>query len=226
MPTERCPPGDVAKRPHPGPGPYASAWGPIGGRGVCFVREFLVCPSPRSDPASANLLSQAQVVSGGDWATDWILRSRLDAVQVCREAKEAFVDGLCNERPKPHVRGLNEDQQFSAPKTFRREQCRPVRRSARSINVCERTDGLWGPPPEVMCRVQREKTLHSGRRACLLSPYQGPNGNPGSKVLWAAVGEETGDVDQLLKVSLRLGDPIHLDADLLAFHAHIEARHA
>ena len=31
-------------------------------------------------------------------------------------------------------------------------------RSARSINVCERTDGLWGLPPEVMCRVQRGKT--------------------------------------------------------------------
>ena len=49
-----------------------------------------------------------------------------------------------------------------APKRFRSEQCRPVRRSARSINVCERTDGLWGLPPEVMCRVQRGKTWYSG----------------------------------------------------------------
>ena len=37
-----------------------------------------------------------------------------------------------------------------------------MRRSARSINVCERTDGLWGLPPEVMCRVQRGKTWYSG----------------------------------------------------------------
>ena len=37
-----------------------------------------------------------------------------------------------------------------------------MRRSARSINVCERTDGLWGLPPELMCRVQRGKTWSSG----------------------------------------------------------------
>ena len=37
-----------------------------------------------------------------------------------------------------------------------------MRRSARSINVCERTDGLWGLPPELMCRVQRGKTWYSG----------------------------------------------------------------
>ena len=54
-----------------------------------------------------------------------------------------------------------------------------MRRSARSINVCERTDGLWGLPPEVMCRVQRGKTWYSGQRGCILSPYQGQNGNPG-----------------------------------------------
>ena len=53
-------------------------------------------------------------------------------------------------------------------------------RSARSINVCERTDGLWGLPPEVMCRVQRGKTWSSGQRGCILSPCQGQNGNPGS----------------------------------------------
>ena len=52
-------------------------------------------------------------------------------------------------------------------------------RSARSINVCERTDGLWGLPPEVMCRVQRGKTWSSGQRGCILSPCQGQNGNPG-----------------------------------------------
>ncbi len=37
-----------------------------------------------------------------------------------------------------------------------------MRRSARSINVYERTDGLWGLPPELMCRVQRGKTWYSG----------------------------------------------------------------
>ena len=36
-----------------------------------------------------------------------------------------------------------------------------MRRSARSM-VCERTDGLWGLPPELMCRVQRGKTWYSG----------------------------------------------------------------
>ena len=30
-----------------------------------------------------------------------------------------------------------------------------------------------------MCRVQREKTWHSGRRRCILWPCQGQNGNPG-----------------------------------------------
>ena len=30
-----------------------------------------------------------------------------------------------------------------------------------------------------MCRVQREKTWHSGRRGCILWPCQGQNGNPG-----------------------------------------------
>ena len=49
-----------------------------------------------------------------------------------------------------------------APKRFRREQCRPERRSARSINVCERMNGLWGLPPEMMCRVQCGKTWCSG----------------------------------------------------------------
>ena len=32
------------------------------------------------------------------------------------------------------------DGSLSAPKRFRREQCQPERRSARSINVCERMD--------------------------------------------------------------------------------------
>ena len=41
-------------------------------------------------------------------------------------------------------------------------------RSARSINVCERTDGLWGLSPEVMCRVQRGKTLSTDRGAAPL----------------------------------------------------------
>ena len=61
----------------------------------------------------------------------------------------------------------------------RREQCRPERRSARSINVCERTDEPWRLPAEVMCRVQREKTWYSGQRGCILWPCQGQNGNPG-----------------------------------------------
>ena len=43
-------------------------------------------------------------------------------------------------------------------KRFRKEQCRPERRSARSSNVCEQTDEPWRLPAEVMCRVQREKT--------------------------------------------------------------------
>ena len=62
---------------------------------------------------------------------------------------------------------------------FRKEQCRPERRSARSINVCERMDEPWRLPAEVMCRVQREKTWYSGQRGCILSPSQGQNGNPG-----------------------------------------------
>ncbi len=49
-----------------------------------------------------------------------------------------------------------------------REQCRPERRSARSINVCERMDEPWRLPAEVMCRVQREKTWYSGQRDCIL----------------------------------------------------------
>ena len=64
-------------------------------------------------------------------------------------------------------------------KRFRKEQCRPERRSARSINVCERMDEPWRLPAEVMCRVQREKTWYSGQRGCILSPSQGQNGNPG-----------------------------------------------
>ena len=34
-----------------------------------------------------------------------------------------------------------------------------------------------------MCRVQREKTWHSGRRRCILWPCQGQNGNPGQYLL-------------------------------------------
>ena len=49
-------------------------------------------------------------------------------------------------------------------KRFRKEQCRRERRSARSINVCERMDEPWRLPAEVMCRVQREKTWYSGQR--------------------------------------------------------------
>ena len=61
-------------------------------------------------------------------------------------------------------------------KKVSQEQCRPERRSVRSTNVCERTDEPWLLSAEVMCRVQREKT---GRRGCILSRYQGENGNPG-----------------------------------------------
>ena len=53
-------------------------------------------------------------------------------------------------------------------KRFRKEQCRPERRSARSINVCERMDEPWRLPAEVMCRVQREKTWYSGQRRWIL----------------------------------------------------------
>ena len=62
---------------------------------------------------------------------------------------------------------------------FRREQCRPERRSARSINVCERTDEPWRLPAEVMCRVQREKMWYAGQQECILWSCQGQNGNPG-----------------------------------------------
>ena len=64
-------------------------------------------------------------------------------------------------------------------KKVSQEQCRPERRSVRSTNVCERTDEPWRLSAEVMCRVQREKTWYSGRRGCILSRYQGQNGNPG-----------------------------------------------
>ncbi len=53
------------------------------------------------------------------------------------------------------------------------------RRSARSINVCERMSKLWRLPAEVMCRVPHEKTWYSGQRGCILWPYQCQNGNPG-----------------------------------------------
>ena len=69
---------------------------------------------------------------------------------------------------------------------FRKEQCRPERRSARSINVCERMDEPWLLPAEVMCRVQREKTWYSGQRGCILLPCQGQNGNPGQDPCLAA----------------------------------------
>ena len=49
-----------------------------------------------------------------------------------------------------------------------REPCRPERRSARSINVCERTDEPWRLPVKVMCRVQRKKMSYSGQRECIL----------------------------------------------------------
>ena len=41
-------------------------------------------------------------------------------------------------------------------------------------------DEPWRLAAEVMCRVQRGKTWYSGQRGCILSPYQGQNGNPGS----------------------------------------------
>ena len=43
-----------------------------------------------------------------------------------------------------------------------------------------------------MCRVQREKTWHSGRRGCILWPCQGQNGNPGSDV----IGLDKADLDK------------------------------
>ena len=61
-----------------------------------------------------------------------------------------------------------------APKRFRREQCRPERRSVRPINVCERTDEPWRLPAEVMCRVQREKTWYSAQRGCIPVTVPGP----------------------------------------------------
>ena len=77
---------------------------------------------------------------------------------------------------------------------FRKEQCRPERRSVRSINVCERMDEPWRLPVEVMCRVQREKTWYSGQRGCILSPCQGQNGNPGLK--WICKGSQARSTDR------------------------------
>ncbi len=67
-----------------------------------------------------------------------------------------------------------------APKKFRREQCRPERRSARSINVCERMDEPWRLPAEVMCRVQREKTF-SAKRRCIRAGARVSVAAPGPK---------------------------------------------
>ena len=64
-------------------------------------------------------------------------------------------------------------------KRFRKEQCRPERRSARSINVCERMDEPWRLPAEVMCRVQREKTWYSGQPGGYCHRARAQNGNPG-----------------------------------------------
>ena len=41
----------------------------------------------------------------------------------------------------------------------------------------------------------------------------------------AVVGQESGDVDQLLKVSLRLGNPFDTDANPLPFYTYLEVRH-
>ena len=60
------------------------------------------------------------------------------------------------------------------PQRSRKEQCRPERRSARSINVYERTDEPWRLPAEVMCRVQREKTWYSGKREVYTVAVPGP----------------------------------------------------
>ena len=45
-----------------------------------------------------------------------------------------------------------------------------------------------------------------------------------SETFWAVVGQENGNVDRLVKISFRLGDPVSMDADLLAIHADIEVR--
>ena len=42
------------------------------------------------------------------------------------------------------------------------------RRSARSINVYERTDEPWRLAAKVTCRVQRKKAWSSGHRECIL----------------------------------------------------------
>ena len=89
-------------------------------------------------------------------------------------------------------------------KRFRKEQCRPERRSARSINVCERMDEPWRLPAEVMCRVQREKTWYSGQRGCILAPCPCQNGNPGyvgSRTISRAEGQPGNDAGRRNVVS-------------------------
>ena len=72
-----------------------------------------------------------------------------------------------------------EDRELLAPERSRSERCRPERRSALSINVCERPDESWLLPEEVMCTVPRENMCCSERHGSTLQPCEGQNGNPG-----------------------------------------------
>ena len=93
------------------------------------------------------------------------------------------------------------------------KHCRPERRSGRSTNVCERMDEPSCLPAEVLCRVQREKTWHSGRRGCILSPYQGQNGKlglnfgSGSSVMLALAAYNLGPT-QVRRAVRKMEDPI------------------
>ena len=63
---------------------------------------------------------------------------------------------------------------------FRKEQCRPERRSARSINVCERMDQPWRLPAEVHVQGSARKDVVFGAaRVYTFTACQGQNGNPG-----------------------------------------------
>ena len=113
---------------------------------------------------------------------------------------------------------IKEGIEFDGKQDLRtREQCRPERRSARSINVCERMDEPWRLPAEVMCRVQHEKTWSSGQRGCILRPCQGQNGNPGSNTNMSP------DLRRMRKIGAVLPhhaamDVEHFEAEVIVFH--------
>ena len=83
-----------------------------------------------------------------------------------RSAKCCVESGRCRCRASSVAR--TRINSFCLQNHSRRELCRPERRSARSINVCERTDEPWRLPAKMMCRVQRKKVSSLGQRECVL----------------------------------------------------------